>query len=64
MLLETIKWRRSYRPEDITFDTIENEAKWGKLYLMDGTFDKDGRPIVIIKPRNEHNKTTKEDAIR
>lgn len=62
--------RRVTRPEDITFSQVENESKWGKIYILtknddhSPVLDKSGRPVVVIRPRNEHNMSTKEDALR
>ena len=52
MLLDTLKWREEYKPEEITWEEIESEARLGKVHILD-QFDKDGRPVVFMRPRNE-----------
>ncbi|KAI9343121.1 CRAL-TRIO domain-containing protein [Obelidium mucronatum] len=45
----TLEWRRSYKPEEITLEEVEVEAKTGKGFISG--FDKQGRPILFIIPR-------------
>eukprot|EP00250_Pteridium_aquilinum_P020224 c24755_g1_i1 orf=293-1141(-) len=53
MLKETLKWRNSYKPEDIRWEDIAVECETGKMYRADFT-DKLGRPVVIMIPRNQN----------
>ncbi|CAM6089374.1 unnamed protein product [Calypogeia fissa] len=54
MLRETLKWRASYKPEEITWDEVAHEAETGKLYR--GRFaDKEGRSVIIMRPANQNS---------
>lgn len=52
MLRDTLAWRESYKPHLITWADIESEAKLKKVTILDAP-DKDGRPVVFMRPRNE-----------
>ncbi|KAG2153587.1 CRAL TRIO domain-containing protein [Suillus bovinus] len=52
----TIKWRREFRPELIRPDDVKIEAETGKI-LLNG-FDKDGRPIIYMRPGRENTETS------
>ncbi|KAI9012020.1 CRAL-TRIO domain-containing protein [Phycomyces nitens] len=54
MLENTVRWRRDYRPEQLDPDYISPEADTGKMYF--NGFDKCGRPIWIMRPRNQNSK--------
>lgn len=50
MIVETLKWRREYKPWAITRADIDGEMNnEGKMYR--GGFDKYNRPILIMKVR-------------
>jgi hypothetical protein len=34
---------RQTRPDQITFDQVVGEAKWGKIYILWGEHDREGR---------------------
>lgn len=53
MLKETLKWRKSYKPEDIQWEEIAAECETGKMYRSSFT-DRLGRPVVIMIPRNQN----------
>lgn len=53
MLKETLKWRNSYKPEDILWEDIALECETGKMYRASFT-DRLGRPVVIMIPRNQN----------
>mmetsp|Transcript_13238 Transcript_13238/g.41861 ORF Transcript_13238/g.41861 Transcript_13238/m.41861 type:complete len:282 (+) Transcript_13238:193-1038(+) len=55
MITETIDWRASFKPEEIKWDHVKEQAVTGKMYRMEGT-DKGGRPVVVMRPRNENTK--------
>jgi len=59
MLKETLKWREQYKPEDITWDTIQSEAALKKVTILDQP-DNEGRPIVFMRPRNEKQSSDNE----
>jgi hypothetical protein len=52
MLKDTLAWRADYKPEEITWDEIKSEAELKKVTILDNV-DKDGRPVVFMRPRNE-----------
>ncbi len=49
MLKESILWRTDYFP--ITAEEVVEESLTGKNYV--NGFDRDGRPVLYLKPRNE-----------
>ncbi|CAD6903081.1 unnamed protein product [Tilletia controversa] len=51
----TLEWRRSFQPECISPDEVKPEALTGKHFI--GGFDKQGRPILTVTPRNENTKS-------
>lgn len=59
MLKETLKWREQYKPEAITWDSIQSEAALNKVTILD-EFDNEGRPIVFMRPRNEKQSSDNE----
>ena len=52
MLEETLKWRASYKPEELTFESLRAEAQRGKVFVLDHP-DLEGRPAVFMRPRKE-----------
>ncbi|KAJ3501403.1 hypothetical protein NLJ89_g9352 [Agrocybe chaxingu] len=52
----TIEWRREYQPDLIPPDEIRIESETGKI-LING-FDKDGRPIIYMRPGRENTETS------
>jgi hypothetical protein len=52
MLEATLKWRSEFRPNEITWDDMEEEAARGKVFVLDHP-DKEGRPVVFMRPRKE-----------
>ncbi|KAL3700467.1 hypothetical protein R1sor_018489 [Riccia sorocarpa] len=52
MLKEALKWRASYKPEDIRWDDIRKEAATGKMYKLD-LRDKVGRPVIGVRFANQ-----------
>jgi len=53
MLLNSLQWRRIYRPDLITAKDVEIELRnEGKMYR--GGFDKIGRPIIYMKPAKDN----------
>lgn len=55
MLAATLQWRLEYRPHDISWSEVQQEALTGKTFVSPHT-DKEGRPVVIMTPRNENTK--------
>ncbi|KAG1343435.1 hypothetical protein G6F62_004790 [Rhizopus arrhizus] len=56
MLENSIKWRRDFRPDQIDPESIRSEAETGKMYY--NGYDKTGKPLWIMKPRNENSKNS------
>lgn len=54
MLENTLKWRRDFRPDQLDPDIIRPEVETGKMYY--NGFDIYGRPLLIMRPRNENSK--------
>ena len=55
MLKETLKWRKSFKPDSIDPAEVEPESVTGKNYV--NGFDRHGRPILILRPGRENTKT-------
>ncbi|KAL5519430.1 hypothetical protein ACEPAH_1113 [Sanghuangporus vaninii] len=51
-LKATLEWRREYKPDLIPPDEVKIESETGKI-LLNG-FDKDGRPIIYMRPGREN----------
>ncbi|KAF6136257.1 hypothetical protein GIB67_042742 [Kingdonia uniflora] len=49
MLEETIKWRSTYKPEEIRWNEVANEGETGKIYRAD-FHDRYGRTVLIMRP--------------
>lgn len=58
MLKETLKWRFQYKPEEIRWDEIANEAETGKIYRLND-LDKYGRSVLVMRPASQNTKSTK-----
>lgn len=56
MLKHTLEWRQTFKPHSTTWKDIAEEGATGKVFLMPFE-DKEGRPIVMIRPRLENTKT-------
>ncbi|EIN14281.1 CRAL/TRIO domain-containing protein [Punctularia strigosozonata HHB-11173 SS5] len=52
----TLEWRREYKPDLIPPDEVKVEAETGKI-LLNG-FDRDGRPIIYMRPAKENTETS------
>ncbi|PNT69621.1 hypothetical protein BRADI_3g59030v3 [Brachypodium distachyon] len=55
MLKKTLKWRSEYKPDEIRWDDISDEAATGKIYRSD-YFDKSGRSILVMRPACQNTK--------
>ncbi|EPQ60082.1 CRAL/TRIO domain-containing protein [Gloeophyllum trabeum ATCC 11539] len=52
----TLEWRREYKPDLIPPDEVKIEAETGKI-IING-FDRDGRPIIHMRPDRENTEHT------
>lgn len=53
MLKASIAWRKEHKPDHIRFEDVYEENKTGKMYVTFDMVDKVGRPVVIMRPRNQ-----------
>jgi hypothetical protein len=53
-LKDSLIWRRTFRPDEITLDEVKAEAMSGKQFL--NGFDNQGHPILYIIPQRETSK--------
>lgn len=58
MLKQTLKWRAEYKPEEIRWEDVAEEAETGKIYRSNYT-DKHGRTVLVMRPSRQNSKTTK-----
>ncbi|KAJ4964060.1 hypothetical protein NE237_023999 [Protea cynaroides] len=49
MLEETLKWRSSYKPEEIRWNEVAIEGETGKIYRAN-FLDRFGRTVLILRP--------------
>ncbi|KAK4276798.1 hypothetical protein QN277_014905 [Acacia crassicarpa] len=59
MLEQTLKWRASYKPEEIQWEEVSHEAETGKIYRSN-YIDKHGRTVLVMRPSRQNSKSTKE----
>ncbi|KAK0447391.1 CRAL-TRIO domain-containing protein [Desarmillaria tabescens] len=52
----TIEWRRDFKPDLIPPDEVKIESETGKI-IING-FDKDGRPIIYMRPGRENTESS------
>eukprot|EP00249_Psilotum_nudum_P023864 c29012_g1_i2 orf=330-1196(-) len=53
MLLETLCWRASFKPEEIQWEDVAEESETGKIYRADFV-DKAGRTVLVLVPGNQN----------
>ncbi|TFK42079.1 CRAL-TRIO domain-containing protein [Crucibulum laeve] len=51
----TLEWRREFKPDLIPPEEVKIESETGKI-IING-FDKDGRPIIYMRPGRENTET-------
>ncbi|KIY72238.1 CRAL/TRIO domain-containing protein [Cylindrobasidium torrendii FP15055 ss-10] len=52
----TVEWRRDFKPDVIPPDEVKIESETGKIVI--NGFDKDGRPIIYMRPGLENTETS------
>ncbi|KAJ9172784.1 hypothetical protein P3X46_015992 [Hevea brasiliensis] len=62
MLEETLKWRATYKPEEIRWHEISHEGETGKVFRAN-FHDRYGRTVLMMRPGMQ-NTTCAEDNIR
>ncbi|MED6132880.1 hypothetical protein PIB30_022959 [Stylosanthes scabra] len=58
MLKQTLKWRAEYKPEEIRWEDVAQEAETGKIYRTDYV-DKHGRTVLVMRPSRQNSKSIK-----
>lgn len=53
MLEESLKWRSTYRPEEIRWHEVANEGETGKVYRAN-FHDRYGRTVLILRPGKQN----------
>eukprot|EP00262_Sarcandra_glabra_P000896 TRINITY_DN10938_c1_g1_i2.p1 TRINITY_DN10938_c1_g1~~TRINITY_DN10938_c1_g1_i2.p1 ORF type:complete len:297 (+),score=45.21 TRINITY_DN10938_c1_g1_i2:210-1100(+) len=53
MLEETLKWRSTYKPEEIRWHEVANEGETGKVYRAN-FHDLHGRTVLILRPGKQN----------
>ncbi|OVA07017.1 CRAL-TRIO domain [Macleaya cordata] len=62
MLEDSLKWRSTYKPEDIRWNEVAHEGETGKVYRAN-FHDRHGRTVLILRPGMQ-NTTVAETQIR
>ncbi|RDY08388.1 Random slug protein 5 [Mucuna pruriens] len=57
MLKRSLKWRKEYKPEEIRWEEIAEEAETGVMYRPN-YYDKFGRSMIVMRPCCQNSKTT------
>lgn len=58
MFKASLKWRLEYKPEEIRWDDVAQEADTGKIYPTSYK-DKYGRTVLVMRPRCQNSKSIK-----
>ncbi|GAB4845065.1 hypothetical protein Ancab_038471 [Ancistrocladus abbreviatus] len=58
MLKATLKWRTEYKPEEIRWEDVAQEADTGKIYRSN-CVDKQGRTVLVMRPCKQNTNSTK-----
>jgi hypothetical protein len=53
MLEESLKWRSTYKPEEIRWNEVAIEGETGKLYRAK-FHDREGRTVLVLKPGKQN----------
>ncbi|XP_074590695.1 uncharacterized protein LOC141846557 [Curcuma longa] len=62
MLQETLKWRATFKPEEIRWHQVATEGETGKAYRADFR-DREGRTVIVMRPAKQ-NTSSHEDQLR
>eukprot|EP00741_Cyanophora_paradoxa_P016528 tig00020927_g15959.t1 len=60
LLRETLQWRAENRPELLRWQDVEEGARTGKLFRWG--YDKEGHPIIVLRPRFENLKDSSRES--
>jgi hypothetical protein len=53
MIRESLKWRATYKPEEICWKDVATETETGKVYRAN-FHDKQGHPVVVMHPGRQN----------
>ncbi|KAJ0980393.1 hypothetical protein J5N97_008648 [Dioscorea zingiberensis] len=56
MLEETLKWRSTFKPEEIRWPEVAHESETGKAYRANFQ-DKEGRTVIVMTPAKQNTKS-------
>ncbi|KAL5704604.1 hypothetical protein ACHQM5_023007 [Ranunculus cassubicifolius] len=62
MLAESLKWRSTYKPEEIRWHEVAHEGETGKVYRAN-FHDRHGRTVLILRP-GKQNTTSADNQLR
>ncbi|RWR72369.1 random slug protein 5-like protein [Cinnamomum micranthum f. kanehirae] len=62
MLEDTLKWRATFKPEEIRWHEVANEGETGKVYRAN-FHDRHGRTVLILRP-GKQNTTSHDNQLR
>ncbi|XP_020229904.1 phosphatidylinositol transfer protein 3 [Cajanus cajan] len=57
MLKQSLKWRKEYKPEEIRWEEVAEEAETGIMYRPN-YHDKYGRSVLVMRPCCQNSKST------
>ncbi|TKY74354.1 Random slug protein 5 [Spatholobus suberectus] len=57
MLKQSLKWRKEYKPEEIRWEEVADEAETGMMYRPN-YHDKYGRSVLVMRPCRQNSKST------
>ncbi|BAT78543.1 hypothetical protein LR48_Vigan04g187600 [Vigna angularis] len=57
MLKQSLKWRKEYKPEEIRWEEVADDAESGSIYRPNYQ-DKYGRSVIVLTPRRKNSKST------
>ncbi|XP_061345926.1 uncharacterized protein LOC133291642 isoform X2 [Gastrolobium bilobum] len=58
MLKQSLKWREEYKPEEIRWEEVADEAERGKMYRP-SYHDKHGRSVLVMRTGRQSSKSMK-----
>ncbi|KAL2339883.1 hypothetical protein Fmac_007823 [Flemingia macrophylla] len=59
MLKQSLEWRKEYKPEEIRWEEVADEAETGIMYRPN-YHDKYGRSVLVMRPCCQNSKSTEE----
>ncbi|XP_020256269.1 random slug protein 5-like isoform X1 [Asparagus officinalis] len=56
MFEESLKWRSTYKPEEIRWNEVAHEGETGKAYRAN-FMDREGRTVLVLRPGKQNTKS-------